>query len=157
MRTTRRTWQLLRFCWGVSRTQLCRRKWNDINQSLGGFTGYEGTRSFRGSGSELYTEEVLRHQPKCATSSVTELFVTVLGRQYLPPAWKYPRLLSTVKPGKDYTRPSSCRTLSLLDTLANSLRSHTTVFGKRRSAVCCGANGLCFDAGTALPCSWSVF
>jgi hypothetical protein len=65
---------------------------------------------------------VLRHVPKRAITFLTEAFMAVFRRQYFPSAWKHVRAVSILKPGKDPTLPSSYRPISLLDTVASSLR-----------------------------------
>jgi hypothetical protein len=59
----------------------------------------------------------LRHLPKRAITFLGKLFNAVLRRQYIPPAWKHARVVSTLKPGKDPTLSSSYRPTSLLDTV----------------------------------------
>jgi hypothetical protein len=59
---------------------------------------------------------VLRHLPKRAITFLTKVFDAVLRRQYFPSAWKHPRVVSVLKPGKDPRVPFSYRSISLLDT-----------------------------------------
>jgi hypothetical protein len=39
------------------------------------------------------------------------------GRQYFTPAWKHARVVSTLKPGKDPSLPSSYRPITVLDSV----------------------------------------
>jgi hypothetical protein len=59
----------------------------------------------------------LRHLPKRVMTFLTKVFNAVLRRQYFPSAWKHAHVVSTLKPGKDPTLPSSYRLKSLLDTV----------------------------------------
>jgi hypothetical protein len=60
---------------------------------------------------------VLKHLPQRAISLLVAIFNAALLAQYFPPVWKHARVISFPKAGKDPSRPSSYRPISLLDTI----------------------------------------
>jgi hypothetical protein len=65
-------------------------------------------------GPNVLPNRALKHLPQRGLVAV--LNVALLA-QYFPPVWKHPRVISILKPGKDPSLPSSCRPISLLDTI----------------------------------------
>jgi hypothetical protein len=59
----------------------------------------------------------LKHLPKRAVSLLAYIFNVVLRTHHFPQTWMHARVISILKPGKDPALPSSCRPISLLDTI----------------------------------------
>jgi hypothetical protein len=72
-----------------------------------------GLKFGKATGPNGVPNRVLRHLPKRAITFLTNVFNTVLRRQYFPSAWKHARVVSILKPGKDPVLPSSYRPISL--------------------------------------------
>jgi len=60
---------------------------------------------------------VLKHLPQRTVSLLAQIFNAVLHTHHFPRVWKHTRIISILKPGKDTALPSSCRPISLLDTI----------------------------------------
>jgi len=58
----------------------------------------------------------LKHLPQRAVSLLVLNFNAILTHHFHT-AWKYARVITVLKPGKDLELPSSCRTISLLDAI----------------------------------------
>jgi hypothetical protein len=59
----------------------------------------------------------LKNLPQPAVSLLVQIFNAVLLTHHFPTVWKHARFISILKPGKDPALPSSCRPISLLDTI----------------------------------------
>ena len=59
----------------------------------------------------------LKHLPQRAVSLLVLIFNAILLTHHFPTAWKHARVLTILNPGKDPALPSSCRPISLLDTI----------------------------------------
>ena len=72
--------------------------------------------------------------------------------QCFPPAWKYARAISILKPGKDPALPSSCPPISLLDTTGKQFEKilPTRILTEVRCKGSCAMNILVSDPNTAL-------
>jgi hypothetical protein len=77
----------------------------------------EGLKAGKAPGPNGIPNRVLRRLPKRAIIFLTKVFDTVLLSQYFPPVWKHARVLPILKHRKHPTQPSSCRPISLLDTV----------------------------------------
>jgi hypothetical protein len=73
-------------------------------------------------GPNVLPNRVLRYKLKREMKFLTKAFNAVLSRQYKPPGKKHARLISVLKTGKEVILPSSYKQVSLLDTVANTLR-----------------------------------
>jgi hypothetical protein len=69
--------------------------------------GIKGLKVDKTPGPNVVPNRVLRHLPKRAITFVMKLFNAVLLRQYFPPAWKHPSVISILKAGRVPTLPSS--------------------------------------------------
>jgi hypothetical protein len=59
----------------------------------------------------------MKHLPKRAVSLLAQIFNAVLLTHLFPTVWKYARVISILKLGKDPALNSSYRPISLLDTI----------------------------------------
>jgi hypothetical protein len=59
----------------------------------------------------------LKHLTQRAVSLLVLIFNAILLNHHFPTAWKHARMISILRAGKDPARPSSCRPISLLDTI----------------------------------------
>jgi hypothetical protein len=71
----------------------------------------------KAAGPDDITNRALKHLPISVVSLLVLLFNTIFLTQYFPAAWKRARVFSILKPGKNPALPSSCRPISLLDTI----------------------------------------
>jgi hypothetical protein len=67
--------------------------------TFGSPVNLEGSQVWQGSGLERCFDRVLRHLLEHALTFLTE----IIRRQYFPPALKPSRVVSIMKPGKDFT------------------------------------------------------
>jgi len=65
----------------------------------------------------LRSTRALKHLPQLAVSLLAKIFNAVLLTQHFTSVWKHPQVISTLKPGKDLSLPSSYRPISLSDTI----------------------------------------
>ena len=59
----------------------------------------------------------LKHLPQLAIFLLAQIFTIVLRTHPFSQVWKYARVISILKPGKDPAPPSSYRSISILDTI----------------------------------------
>jgi len=65
----------------------------------------------------LHSTRILKHLPQRAVSLLAKIFNAVLLTHHFPSVWKHAEVISTLKPWKDLSQPSSYRPISLLDTI----------------------------------------
>ena len=69
----------------------------------------------KGPGPNGIPDRALKHLPRRAVSLLAHIFNAVLRTHHVPQTWKYARVISILKRGKDPALPYSHRSLSLLD------------------------------------------
>jgi hypothetical protein len=80
-------------------------------------TAIRGLKVSKAPGPDGIPNRALKHLSLSVVSLFVVLFNAILRTQYFPAAWKHARVFSILKPGKDPALPSSCRPISLLDTI----------------------------------------
>jgi hypothetical protein len=66
-------------------------------------------------------KRALKHLSHRAVLLLVQVFNAILLTHYFPTLWKYVRVISTLKPGKEPVMPSSHRSISLLETIGKML------------------------------------
>jgi hypothetical protein len=76
-----------------------------------------GLKISKAPGPNCIPKRALKHLPQRAVSLLAWIFNDILLTHNFPTMWKYARVISILKPGKDSALPSFYRPISLLDTI----------------------------------------
>ena len=85
----------------------------EVQEAIRGFT------FSKSPGANNIPNRPLKHLPQRAVSLLVHIFNAVLLTHHFPTAWKYARVISILKLGKDPALPSSYWPISLLDMIGN--------------------------------------
>lgn len=83
-------------------------------------------------GYDLITAKILRELPNKGITFLTQLYNSVLWRNFIPPQWKVAEIILFPKPGKDPTDVKSYRPISLLPMVSKALEK---LFKKRLMVI----------------------
>ena len=78
---------------------------------------FRGLKVGKAPGPNSIPNMALKHLPQRAEFLLVAIFNAALLTQSYPTIWKHARIISILKLGKDRALPSSCRPISLLDTI----------------------------------------
>jgi hypothetical protein len=76
-----------------------------------------GLRISKAPGPDGIPNRALKHLPQRVILLLVPFFNAIFKTQSFPSAWKYARVISILKPGKDPAQPASYRPISLIDTI----------------------------------------
>jgi len=93
-------------------------------------------------GSNVIPNRALKHLPRSLVFALVGLFNAIFRMHSFPPAWKYARVISILKPEKDPALPSSCRSISLLVTTGKRFEKIllTTILTEESGRGSCAMN-----------------